>query len=187
MSIQQSVNQIASNIEWAGRFFAQSPEAKQKSAKRSIEQRLQEIDNEPDFDTITAEEIKRVRDLNPEFYQDKTDEEIANLADVAKSVDTRYMRQLKEEEALTYDLWKLDPSAENYAKYHMAVENRTTQEASNRESNANKKVKINTQPKAKREEVLANTGEELLNRAEQQNAHTAFRKQLENYKSGGQV
>ena len=53
-----------------------------------------------------------------------------------------------------------------------------------RESDANKKIKPK---KVGRKGVLANTGDEILNRAEQQNADTAYRKQLENYKAGGQV
>ena len=128
MSIQQSVNQIMSNLEWASRFYTQSPQAQQKYAKRSIEQRLQQIDNEPDYDTITAEEVKRAKGPNLEFHKDKTDAEIAKIPGVAHGIDTRFMRQLREEEALTYDLWKLDPSAENYAKYSTALDNRTIYE-----------------------------------------------------------
>jgi hypothetical protein len=116
-----------SNLEWASRFYTQSPEAKKKYTKRSITQRLQEIDKEPDFDKITEEEVKRARG-NSEFYKDKTDAEIAKIPGVEKNIDTRYMRQLKEEEALTYDLWKLEPTAENYAKYSTALDNRTIQE-----------------------------------------------------------
>ena len=187
MSIQQSVNQIASNIEWAGRFFAQSPEAKDKLRLKQAKQNRELLKQKDDtFPTIIDEEIARFKKRDPEKYANMTPETMMRVPEVEKAIDERHNAVLTGAEQSAYRVWQLEPTAENYGIYSEAREDRRIGKSARKARDAKRAEEIKKQ-KRERQDVLEDTGEEILNRAEQQNAHTAYRKQLENYKSGGQV
>lgn len=187
MSIQQSVNQIMSNLEWASRFYTQSPQGKDKLRLKQAKQNRELLKQKDDtYQKIIEEEVARFKEQEPEKYADVSIDSMMKIPVIEKAIDERHNAVLTGAEQSAYRVWQLEPTAENYGIYAEARDDRRIGKLARKARDAKRAEAIKKQ-KRERQDVLANTGDELLNRAEQQNAHTAYRKQLENYKAGGQV
>lgn len=184
MSIQQSVNQIASNLQWASSFYSQSPSAKAKYEAKQANKRLEQLNKATSPATVEKEYLEAYRKDYPDSTE--SDNEIIRKQRTTMEADAK--KRLKMYEDATYEHYLKYPTGENYLNYKQAKYAREAgvgfggqQYRSPEYNNPYGPINENViEPQFSREQVLDGVGAEMINKIKQTETFAGFREGLKN-------
>ena len=191
MSIQQSVNQIMSNLQWAGSFYSQSPEAKERFESKQAIKRLKTLNEATNPEKVEKEHLANYRKQYPSSIE--SDNEI--IKKLRPEMEKDANKRLSMYEAEAYRHYQKYPTAENYDNYYQAKSAReagvsyggklwkapdyTKQDFGDEEFMKEPENPIMT-PEFSREAVLDGVGAEMINKIKQTEQFAGFREGLRN-------
>lgn len=193
MSIQQSMNQIMSNLQWAGSFYSQSPEAKERFEGKQAVKRLKALNERTDPENIKKEHLKAYRDK----FKNSTESDNEIIKKIKPELEADANKRWKMYESETYKHYLKYPTAENYSNYYQAKLGRqdgpmsfgsgklynkpdyTKQDFGDEEFMKEPENPIMT-PEFSREAVLDGVGAEMINKIKQTEQFAGFREGLRN-------